>query len=331
MKVLIAQTAFLGDVILATGLLESIHAACAETIDVLVRRGNESLFEHHPFVGKVHVWNKQQGKYRSLLKLTNEVRSERYHAVINLQRHYSSMLLTIFSGADSTAGFASTVLSKRLRHAVPYNIGIHEHEIERNLRVAKSLMHLELRRPRLYPHMSHIERVVALMQEPYVCVAPTSVWFTKQYPLKYWESVINGINSRVYVLGGKADATTCATLANSCGNRVTSVAGRLSLLESVALIANARMNYVNDSAALHMASAVNAPVTAVFCSTVPEFGFGPLSDQSTIVQTREHLSCRPCGIHGKVRCPKGHFACAHTISPSTVLASANSISLPHEQ
>jgi ADP-heptose:LPS heptosyltransferase len=43
---------------------------------------------------------------------------------------------------------------------------------------------------------------------------------------------------------------------------------------------DAAMNYVNDSAPMHFASAVNAPVTAVYCSTIPAFGFGPLSDRS---------------------------------------------------
>jgi heptosyltransferase-2 len=55
---------------------------------------------------------------------------------------------------------------------------------------------------------------------------------------------------------------------------------------------------------------VNAPVTAVFCSTVPQFGFTPLSDISKVAETKEPLSCRPCGIHGFSSCPLGHFKCA---------------------
>lgn len=70
------------------------------------------------------------------------------------------------------------------------------------------------------------------------------------------------------------------------------------------------MNYVNDSAPMHLCSAVNAPVTAIYCSTIPEFGFGPLSDNSHILQTKEKLSCRPCGLHGFKSCPEKHFKCA---------------------
>ncbi|MBK7311575.1 MAG: hypothetical protein IPI93_12510 [Sphingobacteriaceae bacterium] len=52
------------------------------------------------------------------------------------------------------------------------------------------------------------------------------------------------------------------------------------------------MNYVNDSAPLHLASATNAPVTAFFCSTVKEFGFYPLSDNSRVIDAGE-MDCRP--------------------------------------
>ena len=72
----------------------------------------------------------------------------------------------------------------------------------------------------------------------------------------------------------------------------------------------ATMSYVNDSAPLHIASAMNAPVTAIFCSTVPAFGFGPLRANGHVVETKEELDCRPCGLHGHRACPKGHFKCA---------------------
>jgi len=64
---------------------------------------------------------------------------------------------------------------------------------------------------------------------------------------------------------------------------------------------------------MHFASAMNAPVTAVYCSTIPGFGFGPLSDIRYIVEIEQALDCRPCGLHGYASCPKGHFRCAMNI------------------
>jgi heptosyltransferase-2 len=68
---------------------------------------------------------------------------------------------------------------------------------------------------------------------------------------------------------------------------------------------------------------VNAPVTAIFCSTVPAFGFTPLSDKSFIIETKEQLTCRPCGLHGKKACPLGHFKCGYGIETNSILETIN--------
>ena len=98
------------------------------------------------------------------------------------------------------------------------------------------------------------------------------------------------------------------------------LSGKLTFLQTAALMKDAKMNYVNDSAPMHIASSMNASVTAVYCSTIPEFGFGPLSDDSRIVQINKKLECRPCGLHGKKVCPKKHFDCAYGISANEVFS-----------
>jgi heptosyltransferase-2 len=59
---------------------------------------------------------------------------------------------------------------------------------------------------------------------------------------------------------------------------------------------------------------------AIYCSTIPAFGFGPLSTNSFIVETKEQLACRPCGLHGKKQCPLGHFNCAQSIENAQLIA-----------
>jgi heptosyltransferase-2 len=79
------------------------------------------------------------------------------------------------------------------------------------------------------------------------------------------------------------------------------------------------MNYVNDSAPMHLASALAAPTSAVFCSTVPGFGFGPLAGGAYVVEREAPLYCRPCGLHGYRACPQGHFKCANDIQVARLL------------
>src|SRR5690554_42991 len=316
-KFLIIQTAFIGDVVLATPLIEKLKRFYPDAeIDFLVRKGNEGLLNGHPKLHNVLVWDKSHAKYGNLASLGRIIRKTKYDVLINLQRFASSGLLTTSSGAKERIGFSKNPFSALFTKKVPHVIDRETHEVERNLALIESLTDKSFQRPVLYPSEKDFELTEKYKNGIYYCMAPASVWFTKQFPEEKWVELINRMNPdhRVYLLGSPDDLPLCASIqkANIQGN-VHILAGELSLLQSAALMRDARMNYVNDSAPMHLASAMNAPVTAIYCSTIPEFGFGPLSDQSHIVQIDYPLSCRPCGLHGKKACPKGHFKCAWDI------------------
>lgn len=316
---LIIQTAFIGDVILATSLVEKLRKSYPHArIDFLLRKGNESLLAGHPFISEVLILDKKKNKYRNILRMLRTIRSRQYRVVINVQRFAVSGFLTAFSGATYTCGFDknpfSPFFTKRVRHV----LGGGMHETSRNQQLISDLTEGPADRPSLYPAMEDSTSVAGYKASPYICIAPTSVWFTKQFPAGKWIDFIRELadkNLQVFMLGSREDAACIDEIIKACPEvRVENMAGKLSLLQSAALMKDATMNYVNDSAPMHIASAMNAPVTAIFCSTVPEFGFGPLSDVSFVVETPEKLTCRPCGNHGYRACPEGHFNCGNTIS-----------------
>jgi len=317
-KILIIQTAFIGDVILATPILEALHTAYPDArIDMVVRKGNQALFKGHPFLKTAFVWDKEGGKYKNLLLILIAIRRQKYDLVINCQRFAASGFLTGFSGAKLTIGFDKNPFSFRFTNKIKHEIGNGLHECERNLKLLSPLGISGNKQPRLYP--AELDNKPS---QPYVCLAPASVWFTKQWPEHKWLELIETIpaNQDVFLTGGPSDRDLCnRILEKSSRKNLISVSGEMSLLDSAALMKGAQMNYVNDSAPMHLCSAVDAPVTAIFCSTVPSFGFGPLSSNSCVVETDEKLSCRPCGLHGFKACPKGHFKCAEGISAEKVL------------
>lgn len=316
MKVLIIQTAFPGDVILSTALAESLHYHLPDArIDFAVRKGNESLFRNHPFVKKVHVWNKKENKTANLVSLIRQIRKEKYEEVINVQRFFSSGLITLLSGGKSTSGFVKNPLSFFFTHRHAHLIGNGEHETSRNHQLINHLVKNEKSKPRLYPSVDDFEAVKQFTTSPYVCIAPASVWFTKQLPAIKWAELIRLMYGKynVFLLGGKEDDKLAEEIRQLTNTGVMNLTGKLSFLQSAALMKGAVMNYVNDSAPLHLSSAINAPVTAFFLSTVPEFGFGPLSGQSKIISAHPAPACRPCGLHGLKACPQKHFNCAMQI------------------
>lgn len=322
-KILIIQTASLGDVILSTSVGEILHKQFPDaSIDFLIKKGYQQLFNGHPFVNKVHVWDKSVNKYRNLFNIALKIRRLKYDAVINVQRFASSGFISVLSGAPFRSGFTKNPLSFTFSHKVAHDIKSSVHEIYRNLELIKPLISTELLRPRLYPTSKDLEFTQQWKSQIYVTISPASLYFTKQLPAGKWIELIQNLSSstNVILLGGQQDNSLCETIVDCCKSvKVVNLAGKLTLLQSASIMKDAIMNYVNDSAPQHIASAVNAPVTTVYCSTIPAFGFGPLSDNSTIIETNISLSCRPCGLHGYQKCPEGHFKCAQTISLSQLL------------
>ncbi len=326
-KILVIQTAFIGDVVLATGVLEKLHQYYPNAqFDILVRKGNESLFNGHPFIHEVLIWQKKEKKYLHLWLLVKTIRSKSYDIVINLQRFAAMGLLTGFSKARLTIGFDKNPLSflfdKKIKHQISGDGQTLLHEINRNHSLIEAFTDSQAARPRLYPTSADRLSIEPYQHNNYICIAPASVWFTKQFPKEKWISFIQHLPHHVtiYLIGGPGDATLCQQIVEAQPHpSVINLAGKMGFLQSAALQQSALMNYVNDSAPMHFASSVDAPVTAVYCSTVVQFGFGPLSSKSYVVETPAPLNCRPCGLHGKKACPQGHFNCANLITNQQLL------------
>ena len=293
----------------------------------MVRKGNEGLVTNHPYLRRLIVWDKKKNKLKNLLKISRQVRKIRYDKLINIQRFAATGFLTAFSGAGETIGFDknpfSFLFTKKIKHIVS-DQGKARHEIERNNDLVADFTDQTAFRPKLYPSVNDYDLVKEYKSMPYLTISPASVWFTKQYPKEKWISFIRKLpdHYRIYLLGAPGDQILAEEIKTSTRQSlVMNLCGKLSFLQSAALMKDAVMNYVNDSAPMHFASAMNAPVTAVYCSTLPLFGFGPLSDKSYIVEIQEPLYCRPCGLHGRSDCPESHFFCAHKINDEQLLES----------
>jgi heptosyltransferase-2 len=319
-KILIIQTASIGDVILATSLVETLYAwHPGIRIDFLVKEGCEGVLQNNPHLHSILLWKKKERKYRELIALAQKIRHERYDAVVNVHRFASSGFLTAFSKARIRSGFSKNPWSLFFNHRAPHYIGKDgmQHEIERNQKLIRFTGAETPSRPKVYPSFADFELTKIYKNTPYITIAPMSLWFTKQFPESRWIELIRAIPApiHIYLLGSASDKEATDRIALQANNeRCINLASKLSLLQTAALMRDARMNFTNDSAPLHLAGAVDAALTAIFCSTVPAFGFGPLGDHALVIETEQALACRPCGLHGLKSCPENTMACANTIS-----------------
>ncbi len=326
-KILIIQTASLGDVILCTPLIEKLFSFYPNAkIDFLLKEGYEGVLRRHPKLHFVIVWDKKEKKYKKLIELIRIIRDNRYDAVINVQRFASSGLITALSAAKWTVGFNKNPFSLFFSKRVKHNIGKKKdglHEVERNLKLIDDITDAASNFPmRLYPLPHDQAKVSQYKTVQFICLAPASLWFTKQFPEEKWVEFVSAVEESlfIYFLGSPGEKELCDRIIQQSGHKNSlNLAGKLGFLESAALMKDAQMNYVNDSAPMHLASAMDAPVCAIFCSTIPEFGFGPRASRSILVQTQKELTCKPCGLHGLKKCPKGHFDCALSINKKQLL------------
>ena len=166
---------------------------------------------------------------------------------------------------------------------------------------------------------SHLNNFpVDLQPKKYLCISPGSVWETKRFPVHKWIEFIRllPLDQEIVLMGSTAekhlsDEIEEAFMGSGC--HIHNTCGRFNLQEAIAVYQQSQMSFVNDSGPLHICSAVNTPTVAIFCSTIPAFGFGPLAEQNKIIEVKEKLACRPCGDHGKKSCPEIHFNCANSI------------------
>ena len=254
-NILVIQTAFIGDAILASSVVEKLHLFFPKArISLLVRKGNESLYANHPFLHQTLVWNKQEGKYKSLFQLLKQVRKQKFDTVINLHRFASSGFITAFSKASYTSGYNKNPFSFLFNFKADHKIGDGRHEIQRYNDLIESITDKSIAKPKLYPTHKQFTKVEEYIIPPYVCMAPSSVWETKQLPKHKWVELCQTIplTTTIYLLGAPSDVALCEEIKKqSSTTNITVLAGKLSLLESCELMKHAQMNYVNDSAPSH--------------------------------------------------------------------------------
>lgn len=332
--ILIIQTAFIGDTILASHFARAVKEHFPHSrIHFFLRKGNESIIQGLPTVEKTWIWDKKGGKTRNLFRLIKELRKIDFDMVFNLHRHFNSGLVTAMMKSPLKVGFRQNPLSffytHKINHLIPHKTpqGHYWHEVQRNLQLLREVSpevfiddNAKKYRPELPLLASHHEKIKSLEEGDYFVLAPASVWFTKAWSESKYALLTKELSQkgRVYFIGSPQDKDLCERIRANTPHTFN-LCGELGLLESAALMQKAKRVFVNDSAPLHLASAVNARTTAIFCSTVQEFGYTPLAEDSVTVDLGRPLSCRPCGLHGYKACPLSHFKCSEEISVESVL------------
>ena len=324
-RILVLQTAFLGDVVLASPIAEALKITnTAWEIDFLTTPQAASLLENNPNISNVLTYDKRKSESGlwGFFRLLKKLQTGSYDAAIIPHRSIRSAALVRLSGIPIRIGFDRSAGSFLFTNVIKYESDLHE--VDRNLKLLSALNgSVPKVNPRLYPAKTEVKKAKDILRKnkilskkPLIAIAPGSIWPTKRWPSDRYQELARMIakdGGGVVFIGGAKDSHLMNKISFEGS---LSVVGETTLLESTAILNECDLLITNDSAPMHFAVAVGTPVVAIFGATAPKFGFYPYNPEDIVVE--RELPCRPCAVHGGLKCPIGTFECMLDIGPAEV-------------
>ena len=148
----------------------------------------------------------------------------------------------------------------------------------------------------------------------------------KRWPVDHYAALAKALHGAdgtlVALLGSPGEAALCEEIAAQSNGACRVVAGRASLIDSIALIAGSRGLASNDSGLMHVAAGFGIAQVAVFGSTSP-LHTPPLNERARVLWLKDELDldCMPCFDR---TCRFGHYRCLTAVTPERALAALDS-------
>ena len=336
MNVLVIKLRYIGDVLLATPVLQSLRAAWPEArVTVLVNRGTEGVLARNPHVDEVLILDRV-GAGRGI-GLLRALRRRRYDCVIDLTDSDRSAVMTMATGAPTRVGFnwehrwrglayTSIVdLAYGALHMVDYDLGA----------LGPLGVSAVTNRPTLHAGQQGATEAAGLLADagagltgrPWIMIHPGARYWFKAWPEDRFAAFIDrmgacGLPSAL--VGGPGEQEKAERLSALCEHAPVNVTGRTSLPGLAALMRHCALFVGNDAGPMHMAAAVGTPVVALFGPSDPAV-WGPRGVQSSVLY--KGLDCRAC-FHPT--CTRGSDSCMNRISVEEVLEETKRLLRSHQ-
>lgn len=265
MKILVIKPSSLGDVIHGLRVMQQIHQFFQEAvIDWVIKEELTEILSASGFVHQTFHY-KRRGGLKLYLKLIQEIRREKYDYILDLQGLLRSGIITFLSKGGTKLGVAdgrefSTIFyssigeksRKKEIHAIdkltPFltTLGINDFDPSLPLKFYNSYLREETKK--------------LIGNNPYIMLFPESRRSEKMWP--YFEELFGELKKEVgyeIVIAGNKEGRD---FKGSIDAR-----GKLSLTELPVIISQSKAVVTNDSAPLHIASALSVPTVALFGPT----------------------------------------------------------------
>lgn len=334
-KVLIIRFSSFGDIVQCSSVVDLIAQKNNGPVDWVTRGEFSALVSLNDQVDKVWTLQKKDG-FAGLIRLALRLRAENYEFIYDAHNNLRSKVLSLFlrtkfSQRPSWLTRPKDRFKRILLFSFRINkftwpfIGIESYVSPLQKWGIKKVNANNLNIPAVHWSFSpttDAEKVKAFKEASQsIVIVPSAAWEMKRWPLNHWKQLITIMPEKQFtILGGKED-TFCEELKQIAPERVLNLAGKLSLIESCALIKESKLVVSADTGLLHVADVLGKKGIALIGPTA--FGF----TSSPLIETMQiDLPCRPCTKDGRGKCSQDVYQkCMVDITPSMVAKTAQKI------
>ncbi|MCK5032553.1 MAG: glycosyltransferase family 9 protein [Calditrichia bacterium] len=328
-KLLIIRLSSIGDILLTTSFIRQTRLNFPHSkIDFIIKDEFAELLKFNRNINHLIKYDSKTG-FRGLIELKSSLIKNNYDLIFDLHNNFRSIYLRTGHSKAENHRIKKNKLTQFLYVKFKYNKYPQTIPIpERYLNVGKAAgIEDDDKGLEIFWDDKTNESVTQILDnhgistnESFYTIAPGAGFYTKIWPIEYYKDLVKYIfkthNTKIIVLGNTNDQDEGKELGNI--SEVIDLTGKMSLLQAAVVLSKSKAFISNDSGLMHMATAVNTPVLAIFGSTVKEFGFSPYRSKAIVVENK-NLNCRPCSHIGRNNCPKEHFKCMIEISPEIVI------------
>jgi heptosyltransferase-2 len=324
--IVVAQLAFIGDMVFATPLLDELKAVWSGAQVVVVGRPRAlEVLRDHPSVDALVGYDKdaRDAGLAGLLRVARALRGWRPELYLGLSRSARTAALARLSGAAARVGFegGARSLAYTRRAARPEDRPFPWRPLALlealGLTPARRPLHLVVGEERRETARAALRDAGHAAGEPLVAVLPGANYATKRWSEENVAALLDalaGEGIRPALYGGPAEEELLGGLAG--GRPRVLVRKGLSVAETCAELSVADVVVGGDTGPVHVARALGRSVVLLAGPTDP----ARVVDGGSLTALSRDLECQPCSPSGDDACPLGHHLCMKELSATRVAA-----------
>ncbi|MEW6347419.1 MAG: glycosyltransferase family 9 protein [Thermodesulfobacteriota bacterium] len=321
-RILVVKPSSLGDVVHTLPVVHALKRCYPHChIGWIVQSSFKGVIEHDPAVDEILpisipstsepgsgpwvVARALAATLRTLRGLRKRLKAAPYDVVLDLHASLRSGFMGLVNPAGLRIGFSDAKeLNPVFQHVRLVTDPAQPHAVDKNLAFARHFGCTPISEDfRVVTGEQALERARAFLaesgirdQEPRVYANPATRWETKHWTVDGWASVADMLavqaGIRVIFCGGPGDRAYIERITAKMKSPPVVAAGRLTLIESAALMGLCDLYLGVDSGPMHIAAFSGRPVVAVFGPTDPA-KVGPYGSGHRVVRN-EALDCLAC-------------------------------------